>query len=778
MNGETRQPEPVGQPAATVLGYPRLGPNRELKRATEAYWSGRLSADGLLEAVAELRLARWTEQRAAGLDELPSNDFSLYDHVLDTAWMVGAVPERHRTAVPEADTPAGRLDRYFAMARGTADAEPLEMTKWFDTNYHYLVPELAPDTTFRLDPAKPLTEFAAARDAGLRTRPVIIGPVSFLLLAKPAPGAPEGFRPLDLIDSLLPVYEDLLQRLHGAGAEWVQIDEPCLVTDQPDEVLDQVDRGYRRLAGLQDRPKIIIAGYFGRLGAALPVLAGLGVDGLAVDFVGPAAANLDDLEGLGEIPVERLLAGVIDGRNIWAADLDAALTILERLQPLVGRVDVSTSCSLLHVPLDVGAEQAWVSAYDGWFAFARQKLDELVILRRGSTDGRAAIADQLAINAARRADRLGSPLVHNPQVRDRLAAVTEAEQRRQSGFPVRRAAQQQRWQLPAVPTTTIGSFPQTAELRRARAALRRGRLSETEYQDQMRREIDAVIAEQERLGLDVLVHGEPERNDMVQYFAEQLDGFLTTEHGWVQSYGTRYVRPPILVGDVSRPAPMTVPWATYAQSRTDKPVKGMLTGPVTMLAWSFVRDDQPIATTAFGVALALRDEVADLERAGIGVIQVDEPALREMLPLRRADRAAYLDWAVRAFRLATGAVQDSTQIHTHMCYAEFGDVLDAITAMDADVISLEAARSKMAIVADLAEAGYPNEVGPGVWDIHSPRVPPTEEIVDHLRTAVAAFGDRVWANPDCGLKTRGYPEVRAALANLVRAAGVVRTTLN
>ncbi|MBO0813424.1 MAG: 5-methyltetrahydropteroyltriglutamate--homocysteine S-methyltransferase [Microlunatus sp.] len=763
-------------PAATVGGYPRVGRSRELKRATEAYWAGRLDADGLLEAQAELRLARWAEERDAGLDELPSNDFSLYDQVLDTAWMLGAVPQRHRAAVPDISTPAGRLDRYFAMARGTAQAEPLEMTKWFDTNYHYLVPELGPETIFELDPAKPLEEFAQARAAGWSTRPVIIGPASFLLLAKPGPKVPDGFQPLELLDPIVPLYAQLLNLLGAAGAEWVQLDEPCLVTDQPAEVLDQVRRCYTRLAAVADRPKIIIASYFDRLGAALPMLAALPVEGLAMDFTGPAAANSDDLERLGGLPRKRLIAGVVDGRNIWTADLDAGLGTLERLSGLADRVDVGSSCSLQHVPVDVDLER-FDPAYDGWFAFARQKLIEIVTLRDGLAGGRAAIEEQLQLNRARRTARAASPLVRVPAVRDRVAAITAAQEDRPSGYPERRTAQQQRWRFPLLPTTTIGSFPQTAELRRARAALRRRQLTAETYGDAMRHEIDAVIAEQERLGLDVLVHGEPERNDMVQYFAEQLDGCLATEHGWVQSYGTRYVRPPIIVGDVSRPRPMTVDWATYAQSRTGKPVKGMVTGPVTMLAWSFVRDDQPAADTAAQVALALRDEVGDLEAAGIGVIQVDEPALRETLPLRQADRAAYLAWAVRAFRLTTAGVADTTQIHTHMCYAEFGDVMEAIIAMDADVISLEAARSKMAIVDDLARAGYPNELGPGVWDIHSPRVPPTEEIVDHLRTAVAAFGDRVWVNPDCGLKTRGYPEVKASLAHLVEAARQVRATI-
>ena len=759
---------------ATVYGYPRQGADRELKKATEAYWAGRIDADALLDAARSLRLQRLDELRNAGLDEIPSNDFSFYDHVLDTAWLLGAIPSRHAAAVPEVDSPAGRLDRYFAMARGDADVEPLEMTKWFDTNYHYLVPELGPDTSFALDATKPLAEFVEAREAGVITRPVILGPISFLLLAKPGPDAPDGFEPIDLLDRVLPLYADLLAQLRGAGAEWVQLDEPCLVTDQPAAVLEKLARAYATLTAVEQRPKILVASYFDRLGAALPVLAASAVEGLAMDFTGPAAANRDDLAANGGLPGKRLVAGVVNGHNIWAVDLTGALSTLGTLLGLAESVDVSASCSLLHVPLDVTLERDLDAAFTGWFSFARQKLDEIVTLRKGLAEGRDAITGEIQVNAAHRSARAGSPIVRVPAVRERMVAVTDADLRRPSGYPQRRTAQRDRLRLPVLPTTTIGSFPQTKELRLARAALRKGTLTEQGYDEAMQREIAAVIADQELLGLDVLVHGEPERNDMVQYFAEQLSGYLATEHGWVQSYGSRYVRPPIIVGDVWRPAPMTVEWATYAQSLTSRPVKGMLTGPVTMLAWSFVRDDQPKADTARQVALALRDEVRDLEAAGIAVIQVDEPALRETLPLRAADRADYLAWAVEAFRLTTAGVEDATQIHTHMCYAEFGDVLAAIIDMDADVISLEAARSKMAIVSDLAKAKYPNELGPGVWDIHSPRVPGVDEIVGHLRTATETFGDRVWANPDCGLKTRGYAEVRAGLANLVSAAAAVR----
>ena len=761
--------------ASTVYGYPRQGPDRMLKKVIESYWAGRCTAQVLLDATAGLRAHRRTELRSAGLGEIPSNDFSLYDHVLDTAWMLGAIPIRHRRAVPDVRTPRGRLDRYFAMARGTAEVAPLEMTKWFDTNYHYLVPELSAGVEFSLDPLKPLGEFTEAKAAGVITRPVVLGPVTFLLLAKPAAGAAPGFDPLSLLDRVLPLYGELLAQLKNAGAEWVQLDEPALVLDQPPSVLTAVSRAYHRLTAAIDRPKILVATYFDQLGGALPVLAGTPVDGLAMDFTGPGVGNLAGLAALGGLPGKLLVAGVVDGRNIWRTDLTKTLGILGTLRGWADSVDVAASCSLLHVPLDVSSEENLDPQFAGWFAFARQKLDELVVLAAGMIGGSAAIADDMRVNRALLAARTGSPLVRLEEVRSRVSAVSAADLARETAFAGRQVAQQERLALPCLPTTTIGSFPQTTALRQARASFRAGRLSQSGYEAAMRAEISAVITTQTDLGLDVLVHGEPERNDMVQYFAEQLTGFVCTQHGWVQSYGTRYVRPPIIVGDVARPGPMTVQWATYAQSLTDRPLKGMLTGPVTMLAWSFVRDDQPLRQTATQVALALRDEVTDLEHAGIAVIQVDEPALRETLPLRQQDRAEYLEWATRAFRLTTAGVRDDTQIHTHMCYAEFGDILSAIIDMDADVISLEAARSDMTITAHLDAAGYPNEVGPGVWDIHSPRVPSTGEIERLLRRAVSAFpAGRLWVNPDCGLKTRGYTETLSSLTNLVTAARNVR----
>ncbi|AXQ54170.1 5-methyltetrahydropteroyltriglutamate--homocysteine S-methyltransferase [Streptomyces koyangensis] len=759
---------------STVYGYPRQGQHRELKKAVEGYWKGRVGADALKETAAELRRANWAQLAEAGVDEVPTGDFSYYDHVLDTSVMVGAVPPRHRAAV---DTDP--LEGYFAMARGNQDVAPLEMTKWFDTNYHYLVPELGPDTVFTADSGKQVAELTEALALGHTARPVLVGPVTYLLLAKPAPGVAEEFEPLTLLDRLLPVYAEVLGDLRAAGAEWVQLDEPALVQDRTPAELNAAARAYRDLGALTDRPKLLVASYFDRLGEALPVLAKAPVEGLALDFTEAAAANLDDLAAVGGLPGKRLVAGVVNGRNIWINDHEKSLATLATLLGLAGRVDVAASCSLLHVPLDTAPEQDLDPQLLRWLAFARQKTAEIVTLAKGLAQGTGAIGAEIAANRAALASRAGSPLTRDPAVRARTAAVTEADARRPQPYPERAVAQRERLRLPLLPTTTIGSFPQTGEVRAARAGLRAGRIDAAGYEERIAAEIAEVIAFQEKAGIEVLVHGEAERNDMVQYFAEQLTGYLATRHGWVQSYGTRYVRPPVLAGDISRPAPMTVGWTTYAQSLTERPVKGMLTGPVTMLAWSFVRDDQPLGETAAQVALALRDEVADLEAAGTAVIQVDEPALRETLPLRAAGRPAYLEWATRAFRLTTGGVASATQIHTHMCYAEFGDIVRAIDDLDADVISLEAARSHMEVAHELAAHGYPREAGPGVYDIHSPRVPGAEEAAALLREGLAAIpAERLWVNPDCGLKTRGWPETRASLENLVAAARTVRAALD
>jgi len=737
---------------STVLGYPRIGPQRELKKATEAYWAGRETAAGLEQTAAGLRRQTWETLRDAGLPDIPSNTFSLYDHVLDTAVMVNAVPKRF----------AGLegLDAYFAMARGAEGVTALELTKWFDTNYHYLVPELEQATDLRLVGDKPVKEYREAKQLGIETRPVVLGPVSFLLLSK---AVEPGFASLDLLDPLLVAYEQLLGELHEAGAQWVQLDEPALAADRTPAELEALRRAYQRLGSLPDRPKLLVSTYFGEIGDALAVLGESPVEAIGLDFVaGPG--NREALGAVGGIGGKTLVAGVVDGRNVWRADMPAVLSLCASLLGLVGELTVSTSCSLLHVPLDLAAETSLAPAVAGRLAFARQKVDEVVML------GRWLHGDRVILDPAPKATA-----VKNAEVRARLDALGDGPER--TPYATRQAAQD--YGLPTLPTTTIGSFPQTVEIRAARAGLRAGRITADDYEAVMRAEVDRVIALQEEIGLDVLVHGEPERNDMVQYFAEQLDGYAATDNGWVQSYGTRYVRPPILHGDVSRPRPMTVVWASYAQSRTSKPVKGMLTGPVTMLSWSFVRDDQPLAETARQVALAVRDEIADLEAAGIRIIQVDEPALRELMPLRRADREAYLAWAVGAFRLATSGAADATQIHTHMCYSEFGEIIDAIAGLDADVTTVEAARSRMEFIADLTAAGYARGIGPGVWDIHSPRVPDVAEMAEALSLAVGVIGPtRLWANPDCGLKTRGYAETEAALRNLVAAARQVRAGLD
>ncbi|MFB7664874.1 5-methyltetrahydropteroyltriglutamate--homocysteine S-methyltransferase [Kitasatospora sp. NPDC056138] len=760
-------------PQATVYGYPRQGAGRELKKAIEGYWAGRVSAESLRTTAAALRRDTWRRLADAGVQEVPAGDFSLYDHVLDATVALGAIPARHRAAV-EADP----LDGYFAMARGTQEAAPLEMTKWFDTNYHYLVPELGPDTVFAANPAKLVGELREAVALGHSARPVLLGPLTYLLLAKPAPGVAADFRPVTLLDRLLPVYAELLSDLRAAGAEWVQLDEPALVQDRTPAELNTAARVYRELGVLADRPKILVATYFDRAGEALPVLAKAPIEGVGLDFTGPGAANLADLASVGGLPGKRLVAGVVDGRNIWINDLEKSLATLATLLGLADRVDVAASCSLLHVPLDAAAERDLDPQVARWLAFARQKTTEITTLARGLREGTFAIGAELAANRAGLASRAASALTHDPAVRARAAATAAEDAHRAQAYPERAVAQRARLGLPLLPTTTIGSFPQTTDLRTARADLRAGRIDDGGYRDRMRAEVREVIAYQEKAGLDVLVHGEPERNDMVQYFAERLTGYLATQHGWVQSYGTRYVRPPVLAGDISRPHPMTVDWYRYAQDLTDRPVKGMLTGPVTMLAWSFVRDDQPVADTARQVALALRDEVQDLEAAGAAVIQVDEPALRETLPLRAADRPGYLGWATESFRLSTSGVRADTQIHTHMCYAEFGEIMAAIDELDADVISLEAARSHMQVAHELAGAGYPREVGPGVYDIHSPRVPSTAEAVELLRKGLAAIpAERLWVNPDCGLKTRGWPETRSSLEHLVAAARQVRQEL-
>ena len=766
------------------LGTPRIGPRRELKNALESYWSGKSDEKALLETAAALRIANWARQRAQGITVIPSNDFSFYDHVLDTSVMVGAIPEIYG----KHEKPS--LHTYFAMARGSQGEDEAascghahhdhghgvpaqEMTKWFDTNYHYMVPEVSPDQAFALSTTKPVDHFKEAAALGHHTRPVILGPVTWLLLAK---SKVEGFDPLSLLPKLLPVYAELLAKLRAAGADWIQIDEPTLVLDTSDAARSAYRTVYAELAKT-DGINLMLATYFGALGDNLETALSLPVAGLHVDLV-RAPDQLDAvLAGARSDLV--LSLGVIDGRNIWKADLSS---LLDRYEPVVkargGELQVAPSCSLLHTPIDLGLETKLDPEVKDWLAFASQKLEELSILRLGLSDGRYVISDELAANADSVVKRRSSPLTNNRAVRQRVGEVTAEWARRSVTFADRIKRQQEILNLPPLPTTTIGSFPQTAEVRKARAAYGKGELDGAGYNQFLREETERAVRWQEEIGIDVLVHGEFERNDMVQYFGEQLAGFAFTKAAWVQSYGSRCVRPPIIYGDVSRPKPMTVDWWRYSQSLTDKPMKGMLTGPVTILQWSFVRDDQPRADTCRQIALAIRDEVNDLEAAGAKIIQIDEAALREGLPLRRADWQTYLDWAVECFRISASGVQPETQIHTHMCYSEFNDIIESIGAMDADVISIETSRSKMELLDAFVTYKYPNEIGPGVYDIHSPRIPATKEMEDLLiKAGERLSAGQLWVNPDCGLKTRKWEDVKPALVNMVEAAKAARAAL-
>ncbi|KKB13570.1 5-methyltetrahydropteroyltriglutamate--homocysteine methyltransferase [Devosia geojensis] len=742
------------------LGFPRIGAHRELKKALESYWKGETDAAVLLETGRELRARHWRQQREAGIEIVPSNDFSFYDHMLDMTVALGAVPERFaRTADP--------LERYFACARGTSEAPAMEMTKWFDTNYHYIVPELHEGQRFALSASKALDEFREARELGIETRPVIVGPVTWLSLAK----GEAGFDPLTLLDAVLPAYADLLSALKAEGAEWVQVDEPVLVLDLSEAQKAAFARAYAALAPVA--PNILVATYFGALLDNLELAASLPVAGLHIDLVRAPEQLVPVLDALG--PQMVLSVGVVDGRNIWRTDLDAAFALVgkawDRIGP--GRLEIAPSSSLLHTPVDLDEETGLDAELKSWLAFSRQKLDEVAALASAIKRGRGAAKAAFEASAAALAAHKASPRIHRREVEARTAEPVELA--RSSPFPERRKVQRARLRLPAFPTTTIGSFPQTRAVREKRAALRKGIIDTAAYERFLEEETAAAVRLQERLGLDVLVHGEFERNDMVEYFGEQLDGFAFTRNGWVQSYGSRCVKPPIIYGDVSRPAPMTVRWSAYAASLTDRPMKGMLTGPVTILQWSFVRVDQPRSETCRQIALAIRDEVLDLEAAGIGIVQIDEPALREGLPLRRGDWEAYLSWAVDCFRLTASGVADGTQIHTHMCYAQFEDIMQAIVRMDADVISIETSRSHMHLLEAFRDFRYPNEIGPGIWDIHSPRVPGRIEMEALLRKAAAAIPpDQLWVNPDCGLKTRGWPEVEACLANLVETARRMR----
>ena len=746
---------------ASNLGFPPLGAARELKRATEGYWSGKVALDQLLETGAELRRRHWALQRDVGIDRIPVNDFSFYDRMLDTCALVGAVPPRYGWRGKEVD-----LDTYFAMARGSQrkgrDVTAMEMTKWFDTNYHYIVPELEQGQSFQLSSHKPMVEFQEAKALGIDATPVLIGPVTFLLLAK-AKG--DVFDRLSLLDSLLPVYADVLSELAQAGATWIQLDEPTLALDRNEAERAAFLHAYGQLSKRAGKARLLVATYFAGLDDTVSTAVALPVQGLHVDLV-RAPQQLDKL--LAAWPKGRVLsAGVIDGRNVWRADLAKQRELLDRAAAKVGREHlwVAPSCSLLHTPLDLDLETKLDPELKSWLAFAKQKLEEVVALAKG--DQRAIQESSTAAKSRRASQR-----INNAAVQRRAAAVTDKDRVRGAPYAARRKAQVD---LPRYPTTTIGSFPQTTEVRAARRKLNDKQLTAEDYERFIEAQIGKTIRLQEEIGLDVLVHGEFERNDMVEYFGEQLAGFTFTEHGWVQSFGTRYVKPPIIFGDVSRPSAMTVRWSRYAQSLTQQPVKGMLTGPVTILQWSFVRDHQPRAETAKQLALAIRDEVLDLEAAGIRVIQIDEPALREGLPLRRAEWSGYLQWAVDVFRLATAGVRNSTQIHTHMCYSEFNDVLQVIERMDADVISIENARSGSELLQGFEEYKYPNEIGPGVYDIHSPRVPATAEITTALKSMRRVLDDaQIWVNPDCGLKTRGWDETLAALKNMVAAAKEMR----
>lgn len=762
---------PAQFPTATILAYPRIGRERQLKRALEARWAGRITDAELTQAADELRrenLARLVELGLGATDASLADAPSLYDHVLDATILLGAIPPRF----------AGRegLDLYFALARGDDQVGPEEMTKWFDTNYHYLVPEIGPDTPLHFADDTLTRRFVSAREWGYVTRPVVVGPVTYLALAKADPATPD-FNPLSRIDEAVAAYAQALASLHAAGAPWVQLDEPALTSDNLSrpraELSELAARVYERLAARQDRPRILLTTPYGDASDAIGALAATGVEAIHVDTLRGSLPEGADLSGV------TLVVGAVDARYIWRADLAALRATLARAQELgAARVSVATSNSLQHVPHDTALE-TWDDPtlnenLHAWLAFADQKVTEVVTLASGLREGWDVIDAEVAEATRVLEQRAAAPGVVRPDVRARTQALTDADRTREP-YLEREAAQAQRLHLPPLPTTTIGSFPQTTEIRRARAANARGELTDADYEARMREEIASVVSLQEELGLDVLVHGEAERNDMVQYFAELLDGFAATRNGWVQSYGSRCTRPSILWGDVSRPAPMTVGWTTYAQSLTDKPVKGMLTGPVTIIAWSFPRNDLPLAEVADQIGLALRDEVSDLEAAGIAAIQVDEPALRELLPLDADRHADYLAWSVGSFRLATSSVRPDTQIHTHLCYSEFGQIIDAIKGLDADVTSIEAARSKMEVVPELADAGFDHGIGPGVWDIHAPRVPGVEELAELIGLAADAVPvSRLWVNPDCGLKTRGYEETKASLDNLVSATRQVR----
>lgn len=761
---------------STNLGYPRIGTNRELKRALEGYWRGKKTQQELIETGKSLREQNWRLQQSEGIDHIPSNDFSYYDHVLDTAVMVGAVSSRYDWDGETVDP-----DTYFAMARGRQNASngqdvpAMEMTKWFNTNYHYIVPEFEANQSFRVASTKPVDEFREAQALGIETRPVLLGPVSFLLLGK---SVSEDVNPLDLLNDLLPVYTAILRQLADAGASWVQMDEPCLVLDLKKEALSAYRQAYEHFDAAGSLPDIALTTYFGPLREDMEIALHLPVQAIHLDVL----SEPDELDrALETIPADKSLSlGLIDGRNIWRADLEEKIALAETAVNALGeeRVMIGPSTSLLFVPIDKTQEPALDEELLTWLSFAKQKLAEIDLITRAVNDGRETVRNDLNENNIAIESRRNSNRIHKDVVTDRIQRINDDMYQRDSEYPERRSQQIQELNLPDLPTTSIGSLPQTREIRKHRADYKKGRISEQEYESYVKERIREAIRFQEEIGMDVLVHGEFERSDMVEYFGEQMEGVAITKNSWVQSYGSRCVRPPIIYGDVDRPDPMTVQWSRYAQSLTDKPVKGMVTGPVTILQWSFVRDDQPGPDTCLQLALAIRDEVTDLEDAGIKIIQIDEPALREGLPLRREDWDDYLDWAVGCFKLASSGVEDSTQIHTHMCYSEFNDIIEAIAAMDADVISIESSRSRMELLDAFVDFDYPNEIGPGVYDIHSPRVVDAKEVEVLLKKALNVLApDQLWVNPDCGLKTRQWDEIKPSLQHMVDAARTVRTEI-
>jgi len=755
--------------ASSVLGFPRIGPHREIKKAVEAYWAGKITADDLTKAATDVKKESWTSVKARGVDFVPSGEFSLYDHVLDHSAEFNVIPKRYQ------GLGLSPLDVYFAMGRGRqadgVDVPASEMKKWFDSNYHFVVPEVSDETEFKLNFNKAVDEYKEAKALGIETRPVVLGPVSYLVLSKPSKEAAAGFKPISLLPKILPVYNQLLSELKAAGAEWVQVDEPILVLDSAAGLEKEYATAYEELSKVA--PKIMLTTYFSRLDTNVNFVAKLPVAGLHIDLDRAPGQLQQVIDAIKSTEIV-LSLGLVSGRNIWKTDFAAAIKLAQTAIDALGqdRVVVATSSSLLHTPVTLVNEKALTEEQKDWFSFALEKAEEVATIAAvlsGSQDAKVAAA--LEANKASIAKRREFEHTSDDTVRKRVAAITPEQLERKSSFATRKEIQAKHIDLPKFPTTTIGSFPQTKEIRQARAKLGKKEITEEQYEEFIKKEIESVVRFQEKVGLDLLVHGEPERNDMVQYFGEQLHGFVFTQNAWVQSYGSRYVRPPIIVSDVSRPGPMTVKWSSYAQSVTSKPMKGMLTGPVTILNWSFPRADVSRELQSKQLALALRDEVIDLEKAGIKAVQVDEPAIREGLPLRRADWDAYLKWAVDSFKLATAGVSDTLQTHSHFCYSDFDDIFPSIQRLDADVISIEASKSDMKLLNTFKHYGYSNQIGPGVYDIHSPRVPGGQEIKDRLKSMLDILPQSLlFVNPDCGLKTRGWKETEASLANLVEAA--------